>query len=98
LQHMQLHALLLPLNLVTCLQELVLSVCDTFKSVTKLILPCCGVMCYNKLASFCHLLLIPTLENNVYTNSSHTCSTLLSKNITFISRVPLIKLLYSGID
>lgn len=46
-------------------QELVLSVCETFLSVTKLILPCSSVMCYNKHASFCLLLLIPTLENNV---------------------------------
>jgi hypothetical protein len=31
----------------------------------KLILPCCSVTCYNKHASFCLLLLIPALENNV---------------------------------
>jgi len=62
---MQLHALSLPLNLATGLQELVLSVCESFMSVTKLILPCCSVTCYNKHASFCLLLLITTSENNV---------------------------------
>lgn len=62
---MQLHALSLPWNLATGLQKLVLSVCETFMSVTKLILPCCSVTCYKKHASFCLLLLIPTLENNV---------------------------------
>jgi hypothetical protein len=52
--------------LATGWQELVLSVCETFMSVTKVLLPYCSVTCYNKHASFCLLLLIPTLENNAY--------------------------------